>query len=102
MNVRHEDTPRPVAGDLFERRGKRRPCRSRSEQAGVENRRNGEFMAVFSHELRNSLGVIGNAAFTLGMDPSAGPAMVKARLLIERQVGQMARLVEDVLDESRV
>jgi signal transduction histidine kinase len=36
------------------------------------------------------------------MDTSARPATVNARVLIERQVGQMTRLVEDLLDVSRV
>jgi signal transduction histidine kinase len=36
------------------------------------------------------------------MDKSAAPATIKAGALIERQVGQMARLVEDLLDFSRV
>jgi signal transduction histidine kinase len=37
----------------------------------------------------------------LRMDISAGPAAVRARALIERQIGQMTRLVEDLLDVSR-
>lgn len=64
--------------------------------------RNNEFMTVFSHELRNSLGAIRSAARILRMDTSADPSAVKARLLIERQVEQMTRLVEDLLDVSRV
>jgi len=36
-----------------------------------------------------------------GMDTSAPPVTVKVRVLIERQVGQMTRLVEDLLDVSR-
>ena len=59
-------------------------------------------MTVFSHELRNSLGAIRSAIQILRMDTSARPAAVKARVLIERQVGQMTRLVEDLLDVSRV
>ncbi len=67
----------------------------------MENGRNNEFMTVFSHELRNSLGAIRSAARILRMDASADPSAVKARMLIERQVGQMMRLVEDLLDVSR-
>jgi len=68
----------------------------------MESGRNDEFMTVFSHELRNSLGAIGSAACILRRDTSADPSMVKARMLIERQVGHMTRLVEDLLDVSRV
>jgi signal transduction histidine kinase len=75
---------------------------SRGQELGTENGRNNEFVTVFSHELRNSLGAIRSAADILRMDTTAGPSAVKARMLIERQVGQMARLVEDLLDAARV
>jgi signal transduction histidine kinase len=71
-------------------------------QLGPQDGPSNEFMTVFSHELRNSLGAICSAAGILRMDISAGPAAVRARALIERQVGQMTRLVEDLLDVSRV
>jgi signal transduction histidine kinase len=70
--------------------------------SSAQNGRNNEFMTVLSHELRNSLAAIRGAARILRMETSAGPLAVKARLLIERQVGQMTRLVEDLLDVSRV
>jgi signal transduction histidine kinase len=75
---------------------------SHGQELGTENGRNNEFVTVFSHELRNSLGAIRSAAHILSKDASADPSAVKARMLIERQVGQMARLVEDLLDASRV
>jgi len=75
---------------------------SSGREFGMESGRNNKFMAVFSHELRNSLDAIRSAARILRMDTSADPSAVKARMLIERQVGQMTRLVEDLLDVSRV
>ncbi len=72
------------------------------QELGPENGRHNEFITVFSHELRNSLGAIGSATRVLRMERSAGPTAVKARVLIERQVDQMTRLLEDVLDVSRV
>ena len=75
---------------------------SSGRELRMESGRNNEFMTVFSHELRNSLGAIRSAARILRMDTSADPSTVKARLLIERQVGQMTRLIEDLLDVSRV
>jgi signal transduction histidine kinase len=57
-------------------------------------------IAVISHELRNSLGVVRNAARLLRM--SVGPGGVdSARVLIERHVGQMNRHVEDLLETAR-
>jgi signal transduction histidine kinase len=78
------------------------PPSLRGQELGTENGRHNEFITVFSHELRNSLSAIGSATHILRMETSAGPAAVKARALIERQVGQMTRLVEDLLDVSRV
>jgi signal transduction histidine kinase len=79
-----------------------RPLSMRAQQLGMENGPHSDFMTVFSHELRNSLSAIRSATHILRMETSAGPAAVKARALIERQVGQMTRLVEDLLDVSRV
>jgi signal transduction histidine kinase len=78
------------------------PLPLRAQQIGTENGPQSEFITVFSHELRNSLSAIRSATHILRMEMSAGPAAVKARALIERQVGQMTRLVEDLLDVSRV
>jgi signal transduction histidine kinase len=75
---------------------------SNGQELGMESGRNNEFMTVFSHELRNSLGAIRSATRILRVDTSADPSTVKARLLIERQIGHMMRLVEDLLDISRV
>jgi signal transduction histidine kinase len=97
-----ESTRRADARAHFAAGDRRGSWRSRSEELGTENRRKTEFMAVFSHELRNSLSVIRSAASVLKTGAPADPAVVKARLLIERQVGQMSRLVEDLLDFSRI
>jgi two-component sensor histidine kinase len=78
------------------------PLLSSSQDPGGQGGQNNEFMTVFSHELRNSLGAIRSATRILSIDPSAGPPAVKARAMIERQVEQMTRLVEDLLDASRV
>lgn len=94
--------------EMFQRGARERADRlqiwsalSSGHELGVESGRNDEFMTVFSHELRNSLGAIGSAARILRMDTSADPSVVKARMLIERQVAHMTRLVEDLLDVSR-
>ena len=75
---------------------------SRIQETATRNRSNNEYMTVVSHELRNSLSAIRTATAVLSLDISAGPTAVKARTLIERQVTQMTRLVEDILDVSRV
>jgi signal transduction histidine kinase len=78
------------------------PLLSGSDQVGPGEGQNNEFMTVFSHELRNSLGAIRSAIQILSIQPSDAAPAVKARKMIERQVEQMTRLAEDLLDSSRV
>jgi signal transduction histidine kinase len=56
-------------------------------------------IATISHELRNSLSVVRNAARLLRM-PVGASGIEGARILIERHVGQMSRHIEDLLDAS--
>jgi len=58
-------------------------------------------LAVIAHELLNSLSVVRNASYLLGAQQGASGVIESARLLIERQVSQMSRLIEDLLDGSR-
>jgi signal transduction histidine kinase len=67
-----------------------------------QRRPNDEFMAILSHELRDALGGIRCAAGILRMDVSATSDVVRARMLIERQVDHMSRLVEDLMDISQM
>ncbi len=64
--------------------------------------RRDQFLAMLSHELRNPLGAILNATQVLGRN-GADPAMhQEACGVIKRQVGQMARLLDDLLDVTRI
>ncbi|HYD42742.1 MAG TPA: ATP-binding protein [Anaeromyxobacter sp.] len=66
------------------------------------NRRKGEFLALLSHELRNPLAPIRNALYILGrVEPGSEPSR-RALAVMERQIGQLARLVDDLLDVSRI
>ena len=56
-------------------------------------------IAMISHELRNSLGVVRNAARLLRF-PVGENGIDGARVLIERHVGQMSRHIEELLDAS--
>ncbi len=66
------------------------------------HRRKDEFLAMLSHELRNPLAPIINAVELLRLQPNEGEVQKKARTLIERQVGQLTRLVDDLLEVSRI
>lgn len=72
------------------------------DAADQAQRRQAAFLGVLAHELRNPLTPIRNAAAILGRIPSEGPLLGKVQGIIERQVQNMSRLVEDLLDVSRV
>ena len=58
-------------------------------------------LAVIAHELLNSLSVLRNASRLISAQQTVSGVIDSARLLIERQVRQMSRLIEDLLDGSR-
>ena len=74
------------------------------EKAALEtaDRAKDEFLAMLSHELRNPLAAMGSAAHVLKVADPEEPAAAKARSVIERQTKHMRRLVEDLLDVSRI
>jgi signal transduction histidine kinase/DNA-binding response OmpR family regulator len=66
------------------------------------DRRKNEFLAMLAHELRNPLAPIRNAVGILRRFETTDPAQDWCRDVIDRQVRQMARLIEDLLDVSRI
>jgi two-component system, chemotaxis family, CheB/CheR fusion protein len=77
--------------------------RERAEQALREaDRRKTEFLGVLSHELRNPLAPIRNAIHLLNRAPPGSEQVTRARDVIDRQTNQLARLVEDLLDVTRI
>ncbi len=72
------------------------------EDAEAANRAKDEFLAMLGHELRNPLEVIASAVHVLDAISSKQPRAVHTREVISQQVRQLARLVDDLLDVSRV
>ncbi len=66
------------------------------------HRRKDEFLAMLSHELRNPLSPILNAVQLLRLQRDRTPLQQEAHAIIERQVAQLARLVDDLLEVSRI
>lgn len=66
------------------------------------DRRKDEFLAVLAHELRNPLAPIRNAVNYLRLKAAPDPALQNARDIIDRQVKHLVRLVDDLLDVSRI
>lgn len=61
-----------------------------------------EFLAMLAHELRNPLASISNASEVLTRTVSAGPLTDGPLALLKRQTKQLIRLVDDLLDLSRI
>jgi chemotaxis methyl-accepting protein methylase/CheY-like chemotaxis protein len=66
------------------------------------DRRKDEFLAMLSHELRNPLAPIRNSLFILERAPFGGEQARRAEEVIKRQVAQLTRIVDDLLDVTRV
>jgi signal transduction histidine kinase len=66
------------------------------------NQKKDEFLAFLGHELRNPLAPIINAASIMRLKAGNDPELNWCRELIERQAGQLTRLVDDLLDVSRI
>jgi signal transduction histidine kinase/DNA-binding response OmpR family regulator len=66
------------------------------------DRRKNEFLAMLAHELRNPLAPIRNACQILRLLAPNQPELVSARDMIDRQVHHLVRLVDDLLDISRI
>jgi signal transduction histidine kinase len=77
--------------------------RTRVEQAlKAADRHKDEFLAMLAHELRNPLAPIRNAVGVLKVLGAQEPTIAKVRDMIDRQVTHMVRLVDDLLDVSRL
>src|SRR4029077_281539 len=77
--------------------------RKRVEQALRDaDRRKDEFLATLAHELRNPLAPIRNSLQILKMPRLDAETVERTRDMMERQVHQLVRLVDDLLDVSRV
>jgi len=66
------------------------------------DRQRSDFLAVLSHELRNPLAPIRNCLYILDHAPPGGAQASKAKQIIDRQVNQLTRLVDDLLDVTRL
>jgi PAS domain S-box-containing protein len=76
--------------------------RKRVEALERAERQTNEFLAMLAHELRNPLAPISNALQLLSKRPAADSTEQWVREVLQRQTGQMTRLVDDLLDVSRI
>jgi PAS domain S-box-containing protein len=79
-----------------------------TEQRELENalreadRRKDEFLATLAHELRNPLAPIRNSLHVLRQKSIASPTTIQVGEMMERQVNHMVRLVDDLMEVSRI
>ncbi len=76
--------------------------RARRAEAEESERRKDEFLAMLTHELRNPLGPILNGAQLLKKMSPQEPTLIDLCSMVERQAAHMARLVDDLLDTTRL
>ena len=88
--------------DISERSRLERKTQEQAEALADLHRRKDEFLAMLSHELRNPLAPISNAVQLLRLQKNEDQLQQQARTIIERQVGQLTRLVDDLLEVSRI
>jgi len=97
---------RPVAQcnirDISERRLLEKQITEQAAALSDLHRRKDEFLAMLSHELRNLLAPISNAVHLLRLQKRENSIQQQARNIIERQVGQLSHLVDDLLEISRI
>jgi signal transduction histidine kinase/CheY-like chemotaxis protein len=88
--------------DVTERVLTEQELRSQAERLEQANRHKDEFLAMLAHELRNPLAPISNGIRVLDHAKQDGEDAHQAREMIRRQVGHMSRLIDDLLDVSRI
>ncbi len=77
--------------------------RKRAEELVRESdRRKSEFLAMLAHELRNPLAPLRNGLHIMRMAGHEATEAEQARAMMERQLGHMVRLIDDLLDLSRI
>jgi PAS domain S-box-containing protein len=91
-----------VSQDVTERKQLENNLRKLAADLSEGDRRKDEFLAMLAHELRNPLAPISNAVQVLRKGDSDAKAIHSSSEMLERQVGHMARLVDDLLDVSRI
>ena len=88
--------------DITERKRLEEDLRRRAEELAGADRRKDQFLAMLAHELRNPLAPIRNAVELMRQAEIVEPSFSASREMVERQVKHLARLVDDLLDVSRI
>ena len=88
--------------DITWRKKMEQELQRRTDELSIANKRKDEFLAMLGHELRNPLAPLSNALQLLRLAQGDKEAFERTREIMERQVHQMARLIDDLLDVGRI
>jgi two-component system CheB/CheR fusion protein len=88
--------------DITRRKELETALRQRVEELAAADRSKNEFLALLAHELRNPLAPLRNAAQVLETAGAGAAVVEQARQMMNRQIQNMSRLIEDLLDVSRI
>src|SRR5207248_6845988 len=91
-----------VFRDVTERRQLEVELRRRADELADRDRRKDEFLAMLAHELRNPLAPIRNAVHLLQRESAADPLVAELGPVMDRQLANLVRLVDDLMDVSRI
>ena len=91
-----------ISRDITERKQVEDRLRQLAAELSDSSARKDEFLATLAHELRNPLAPIRNGIQILSLSGKCEGIVEETRVLIERQVNQLVRLVDDLLDVSRI
>jgi len=91
-----------VSQEITARRQLEEHLRKMATDLSDVNHRKDEFLATLAHELRNPLAPIRNSLHLLRLSGELSPSLDPVREIMERQVNQMVRLIDDLLDVSRI
>ncbi len=93
---------RDVSAQRSEQHRLERELQRRLDELKDSDRRKDEFLATLAHELRNPLAPIRNASMLLGLQDGSAQSVDWVRRVIDRQTDHLARLIDDLLDVSRL
>jgi PAS domain S-box-containing protein len=91
-----------VCTDITQRKELEEELRGRLGELAEAARRKDEFLAMLAHELRNPLGAVSNAVYVLEQPVQSESARARAVRVLQRQITHQTRMVDDLLDVSRI
>jgi signal transduction histidine kinase/ActR/RegA family two-component response regulator len=97
--------PTRLVGVVMDITGRKRAedeLRRLAAELSEADRRKDEFLATLAHELRNPLAPIRNGLELMKLVGGEAPIVAEARTMMDRQLTQMVRLVDDLMDVSRI